>query len=396
MRILFHVYIPLTPRAAGIQQSIRVCYYLAKVGVSVSLHVCSWYFNQKQDLLDFFGLDDHKNFEVVFYKNPFGKMKNRRLLFWYGFIFHFYRLFKLLLTKEKNKYDVFFARGHRFPCFHIFLKRILRYKIVYEVHEIIYLDKVAEEDLDKVNKNIDFEKYAYLKADGAIFISDCLRKFVEKRWGAVNPVITIPSGAILFESDSLQNLERLLKIYYVGNYYPFSGLDDCIRALVKLPAATLTIVGGAGPGDRDYERVLALVKELDLKDRVIFRGFVEPSCLHEVYAEAHMLVLPLRNSIRAKYFMSPLKLFEYMSARRPIVASGVPVAKEILRDRENAVLYTPEDPDSLAATILQVMENPALAEKISEAAYQEVQQYSMENKCLAIRNFLQEVVATND
>ena len=69
-------------------------------------------------------------------------------------------------------------------------------------------------------------------------------------------------------------------------------------------------------------------------------------------------VLP--NSKRAQISQqetSPIKLFEYMAAERPIVASNLPSLREILRDQENAVLFEPDKPSSLARAIKNLASN---------------------------------------
>ena len=392
MRILFHVYIPYTPRQAGIQQPIRVCYYLAKRGLNVSLHICSWSISNRTQLLDFFGFEDLDNFEIHCYKNPFKIHQSPILLSVWGAVFYLRRFFSLLLTSEKKKYDVFFARGYRFPALHIFFKSFLKYKIVFEIHQVLYLDNTPEDKINDVTKRIDYERFSYRNADGVIAISESLKSFVEDRWGRVSRVTVIPSGGILFRSKPLPQVSVLKDIYYVGNYYPLSGLDYLVKALDQIPEAQLTIVGGGGPGDPDYERIDDLVGQLNLKERVTQMGFVKPTELPEIYARAHILAMPYATSIRTRYFMSPLKLFEYMSARRPIVASDLPPIREILRNGENAILTRVGDPDSIAEALRTIMGNPELGLRLAGRAYQDVQQYSMDKKCIAIEKFLHEII----
>ena len=49
-------------------------------------------------------------------------------------------------------------------------------------------------------------------------------------------------------------------------------------------------------------------------------------------------------------WMSPLKVFEYMAAGKPILASDIPALREILRDGETALLLPPGEPQSLGRT----------------------------------------------
>jgi glycosyltransferase involved in cell wall biosynthesis len=393
MRVLFHVFIPAEPRAAGVQQSLRVAYYLARVGAVVSVHIGTWYFKDKQHLLDFFGFDDLENFRVFFYRSPLQSFQQGRLAAGWGVLFHLFRFFKLLLTSEKKRYDVFFARGHRFPALHVLFRRFLGYKVVFEFHEILYLQNLPESKLLAAGKRLDFERFTYQKADGVIAISRTLKDLAEKKWGPVPLATVIPSGGILFESQPLPGDKPLEKIFFVGNFYLYNGLDYVIQALPEIPAATLTVVGGGGKGGADAQRVQNLVERLGLQERVQFMGFVEPRRLHQVYAEADLLVMAHTDHIRAKYFVSPLKLFEYMSARRPIIASDFATIREILCHQRNAWLVPPQDASAIAAAVRTLMADPAMARRLAEQAYQDVQQYAMDNKCAAIKSFLERVVA---
>jgi glycosyltransferase involved in cell wall biosynthesis len=64
--------------------------------------------------------------------------------------------------------------------------------------------------------------------------------------------------------------------------------------------------------------------------------------------------------------MSPLKLFEYMSAGKPIVASDLPVLREVL-DEANAVLVDPEDADAWARA-LESLRDAGLRERLGVRA----------------------------
>ena len=91
-------------------------------------------------------------------------------------------------------------------------------------------------------------------------------------------------------------------------------------------------------------------------------------------------VAPFPNIEHYAYFMSPLKIFEYMASGVPIVASDLPSLREVLRHGENAWLVQPGDPGALAAGISHVLSMPDLGERIARQALQDVKQYTWQKR----------------
>jgi glycosyltransferase involved in cell wall biosynthesis len=84
------------------------------------------------------------------------------------------------------------------------------------------------------------------------------------------------------------------------------------------------------------------------------------------------------------YFMSPLKLFEYMAAGVPILATDLPSIREVLRHGENAWLVPPGDPKALTEGIRHLLENPNLAERLVRQAREDVRQYTWKRRAAVI------------
>ena len=90
----------------------------------------------------------------------------------------------------------------------------------------------------------------------------------------------------------------------------------------------------------------------------------------------------------------PLKLFEYMASKRPIVASDLPSIKETLRNEKNAILVKPDNPQALAEGIKRVLIDKELADRISEQAFKDAQEYSWEKRSGRIFKFMRELGST--
>ena len=71
-------------------------------------------------------------------------------------------------------------------------------------------------------------------------------------------------------------------------------------------------------------------------------------------------------------YASPLKLFEYMALGRAIVASGSPNIREILDHEQDALLFEPGSPTSLAAAICRLAGDAELRIRLGRGAAQKI------------------------
>jgi glycosyltransferase involved in cell wall biosynthesis len=86
-------------------------------------------------------------------------------------------------------------------------------------------------------------------------------------------------------------------------------------------------------------------------------------------AACDILVSPHgRQADGQEFFGSPTKLFEYMAAGRPIVASAVGQIADVLRDEESALLVPPDDADALCRAILRLVDDQCLRQRLAAAA----------------------------
>jgi glycosyltransferase involved in cell wall biosynthesis len=158
-------------------------------------------------------------------------------------------------------------------------------------------------------------------------------------------------------------------IGYVGNLYPGKGAELVVAVARRLPEYRFHIVGGT-PADLRRRGLSDLPANLEL------HGFVPPGALAGLYAAFDVLLLPPQRLVVGatgrtdiSRWMSPLKVFEYMAARRPIVASDLPVLQEVLVDRKNALLVPPDDVDAWVESIRMLIERPDLARDLATAAF---------------------------
>ncbi len=175
-------------------------------------------------------------------------------------------------------------------------------------------------------------------------------------------------------------------VCYTGHLFTWKGVHILAESGRYLPDEYLIyIVGGTVPDQRALRQFI----ETRHVKNIVLIGYVPYTEVSGYLTAADVLVLPNTSKQRiSRDYTSPLKLFEYMSAQRPIVASDLPSLREVLRHHENAVLVSPDDPQCLAKGIVDVIENPELAQRLAETAYADVQQYTWETRATTVLDFV--------
>ena len=153
-------------------------------------------------------------------------------------------------------------------------------------------------------------------------------------------------------------------ILNVARIVPYKNQVTLVRALPAIlreaPRARAVFVG---PKDsrRYRKRLLEVVTEAGLQERVVFAGAVPLEELRQLYALASVFVLP---SLQEN---SPQSLLEAMAQGKAIVASDIPPRREMLPEG-TAMLAPPRDHEALAAALTQLLKDQGLRRRIGTRA----------------------------
>ncbi len=191
--------------------------------------------------------------------------------------------------------------------------------------------------------------------------------------------------------QSTQGATNVPRVFYVGQLYPWKGAGLVVDVARLVPEARFVVVGGtpAGPdGDPDVAALVRQIRAAGAGDRFELRGYVPYGLVPQHLREASVALLPLPDEPVARHFTSPLKLFDYMAAGVPIVASDLPAIREVLRHGENALLATPGDPAAFAAAVRYLLSDPAYARRLGERVREDVRAYSWDARAARLLEFL--------
>ncbi len=214
-----------------------------------------------------------------------------------------------------------------------------------------------------------------MEADAVTTVSDSMRvELGDICAGRKKPVQVVHNGMAWPELPPAPLCFRPATMLCLGRVVVEKGFDVALRALAKIPDARL-IVAGDG---KDRESLENLAAELNLSDRVEFRGWVFPDEVPALINEAAVVLMPSRWS-------EPFGLVAVQAAQmgRPIVASAVGGIPEIVEDGVTGFLVPPDDPDSIVAALNILLQDPAAASAMGVRAMERARSRFSIARCAA-------------
>jgi len=248
-----------------------------------------------------------------------------------------------------------------------------------------------------------FSKRLLKKAKGIIVITQSLKDYYIKKGADPDRVLVSPDGVdfnyfnlTLTKEEARKKLNLPINkkiVVYTGHLYKWKGVDVLADAARLLPKDTIIyFVGGLEKLRqefiRKYEDLIKAGKIVSIKH--------QPQEFIPVWLKAaDLLVLPntAKDNI-SKYYTSPLKLFEYMVSRRPILAADLPSLRDILNDN-NSVFFKPDEAKDLAMKVVKIINQEIETKEKIKNAFEQVKKYSWDNRARSILNFINSRTFTN-
>mgnify|MGYP001020363903 FL=1 len=184
-----------------------------------------------------------------------------------------------------------------------------------------------------------------------ICVSDPVRDWVIARTEGTR-VFTVPNGVNVHRITPQPESSGAPVVTFVGTLKPWHGVDVLLRARAQAHKDWQLRIIGDGPMRAELDD---LARSLGID--VDFRGAVAPDAIPQHMAGTAIGVAPYpaMDTDSDQYF-SPLKVYEYMAAGLPVVASRVGQLPEIMG--ESAYLVPPSDPEALAEALDALVANP--------------------------------------
>jgi glycosyltransferase involved in cell wall biosynthesis len=243
-----------------------------------------------------------------------------------------------------------------------------RLQVVFESHSpILDENSISAYFFRSLIRNCKFKRL--------VVITDVLKEHYKKHFPHFADSILIAPDAADEISDNIEpvvlpNKGKRMQVGYVGHLYPGRGVDIIIGLSMCCPWADFHLVGG-------NENDISFWKEKSLDQiNIFFHGFVSPKdavCFRLAFdvclAPYQKIVTVSGHQGNTVAWMSPLKVFEYMAAKKPIILSNLPVFNGIFTDGEDVLLAYPESVNSWEMNLKKIRDDNVLSKKIAGNAY---------------------------
>ena len=176
-------------------------------------------------------------------------------------------------------------------------------------------------------------------------------------------------------------LKNGFTVGYTGHFYPGRGMDLLTAIARSMPDVNFLWVGGQ---EKDIAPWHAELNSQSIHN-VTITGFIPNSRLPMYQAAADILVMPYGKKIEGSSggniarVINPMKMFDYLSTGRAIIASNIPVFHEILSEKI-AVFCDPDIANDWVSAINKLSRNGNLRLSMQEAALEAAKSYSWKNR----------------
>lgn len=280
------------------------------------------------------------------------EFKRFRLLFSHSFLFYAelnIRLFFYLLFK---KCDILLSNDTDTLLPNYLVSKIHSRKLVFDAHELF------PEVPELVSRN--FVRNFWTRIEDLLFpklafsytVSASIAEYYKAKYGIDMAVIkNVPYRQTEPTKKSKNEIKRIL---YQGALNKGRCLEFVIPAMKYVENAELIIVG-----DGDLRTELEkLTMDLSLSEKVTFFGKMLPNDFRAITQSADVGLCLLENMGLSYYYSLPNRIFDYLHAGVPVLASDFPEIRNFVGTFKTGVLTDKTDPDSIAELLKKMISSP--------------------------------------
>ena len=210
-------------------------------------------------------------------------------------------------------------------------------------------------------------------SDAIICPSNVTRDYIASLGLSRKLVTVIPNGVSPsdFSASPLPAREgNVPTLLYIGTLADWQGLEVVIKALPKILEQQTVLLQIVGRGrSRQRKFLLKQIRKGGVEEHVSIQPAVPHHEIPALIAGADICIAPLGlNDRNVTQGACPIKILEYMASARPLIASNMPIVRELVREDIDALLFSPSDSDDLARQVLILLKDFELSQRLAACA----------------------------
>lgn len=247
--------------------------------------------------------------------------------------------------------------------------RLSRARLVYDAHEIS-TSREGYQSFRRLAASV--ERFVMPRADGTITTTDRRAAFFARAYGVPRPLVlqnrprkqTVTGGTRIRDELGLDRPWPI--VLYQGGLQPGRGLDRIVDAAARVPEAWFVFIGGG----RMAPELEGQVRALGLEGRVRFIPTVSLEDLPSYTESADIGVQAIENTCLNHSTTDSNKLFEYVAAGLPVVASRFPEIRKVISEFDLGLLIRSDDTAALTEAINKLVKDEQLRDHYASNARQ--------------------------
>jgi glycosyltransferase involved in cell wall biosynthesis len=206
----------------------------------------------------------------------------------------------------------------------------------------------------------ELEAACWRDADAVVTLAEVMKRHIAGHGVDPDRIVVVPNGVDpdVFRPQAPDPRLRAalgirtgeLVVGYVSTLVSYEGLQYLVEAVARLADGGVparAVIVGDGP---EREALAQLARRLGVADRVRLTGRIAHDRVAAYYAQLDVFVVPRTNEQTTR-LVTPLKPYEAMACGKAVLVSRIPALREMVREGETGLTFTPEDPDDLARVL---------------------------------------------
>ncbi|ESA38248.1 glycosyltransferase [Leptolyngbya sp. Heron Island J] len=209
----------------------------------------------------------------------------------------------------------------------------------------------------------------YRQADGVFTLTDAEKRILIELGVAADKIYTIGHGPIVHEKSYPQNFREIYKVQgpmvlFLGQHYAYKGYRQLLAACEKVwQSCSNAEFVFIGPVVKSSEKAF----EEYADPRIHRLGMVDLATKTDALAACDLLCVPSSQESFGGVYT------EAWSFSKPVIGCNIPAVADVIADGVDGFLVE-QTAEAIAARLLDLLENPDVAQRMGQTGYQKVQQ----------------------